>query len=363
MIHLTVFLIAAGSALLQVPARPGEDAQAVGTVESCSFATRSLPSAFRAGKEFAEGYRLFQAGATYLPEGITVKSVILLYHGRVGLTGDASRRLYAELDQVYDKISVDPLLKNVPSALPYCLADKRPSEGHYFAYYPKKIAKDTRAIVFLHGFGGNFLFYTYLLKEEFPDAVILLPSWGPSWHDGTKQYLDDMVQDMQRKKSLSIRAPCLMAISAGGPAGFRLYHEQPERFACYVSIASAPPPLIVPRLQSGLKILMVNGRQDSGFRIAGVQSIAAQLAERLPRFHFHVIDGDHFFLLSKRAETFRAIKAFLTKEAGWPPGASPAKPNAGGEAVDDPWRRPAPASWSPNGARQSLGQPTLGCSS
>ena len=29
---------------------------------------------------------------------------------------------------------------------------------------------------------------------------------------------------------------------------------------------------------------------------------------------FHVVDGDHFFLLSKREETFRVIKAFLGKE-------------------------------------------------
>ena len=61
---------------------------------------------------------------------------------------------------------------------------------------------------------------------------------------------------------------------------------------------------------------MVNGKQDSGFRIAQVQSIASKISKRLPHFEFHVLDGDHFFLLSKREETFRLIKAFLGKQAG-----------------------------------------------
>jgi pimeloyl-ACP methyl ester carboxylesterase len=287
---------------------------AVGKVESCAFSTRSLPPPFQVPTQFAEGYKLFQTSGNGLPEETLVKSVVLLGNSQFGLTEKEARGLYSNLDQVYGSISSDALFKNINSALPYCLADKRASQGHYFAYYPDKVTDDTQVIVFLHGFGGNFLFYTYLLKEEFPNAVVLLPSWSASWQDGTMQYLDDMYKDVKRKRPLSIHKPCLMAISAGGPAGFRLYNEHPDRFSCYVSIASAPPLAMVPALKADLKILMVNGKQDSGFRIAHVQSIASKLAGRLPHFQIHVLDGDHFFLLSKREETFRVIKAFLGKE-------------------------------------------------
>jgi predicted esterase len=288
----------------------------VGKVDSCDFPTRSLPPPFRAAKQYDEGHKLFQATGALLPEEITVKSVVLMGNSRIGLTAKEVKGLYAGLDQVYGSISADPLFKNIRSALPYCLADKRPSQGHYFAYYPEKAGDDVPVIVFLHGFGGNFLFYTYLLKEEFPNAVILLPSWGASWHDGTMQYLDDMYADVKRRKSLSIHAPWLMAISAGGPAGFRLYNESPDRFSCYVSLASAPSSKIVPALRNDLKILMVNGKNDSGLPMALIRPVAAQLAERLPHFQFHVLDGDHFFLLARREETFRVIKAFLSKETG-----------------------------------------------
>jgi predicted esterase len=315
MIQLVGFL-AAVSALAAPAGQAAGGPHAAGKVESCNFPTQSLPPPFQAPKQFAAGYKLFQAGGASLPEEITVKGVVLMGGPELGLTAKETQGLYASLDRVYGSISSDALFKNVGSALPYCLADKRPAQGHYFAYYPAKTADDTQVIVFLHGFGGNFLFYTYLLKEEFPHAVILVPSWGASWHDGTMQYLDDMYKDVKRRRSLSIRKPCLMAISAGGPAGFRLYNEQPDRFSCCVSIASAPSLAIVPELKDNLKILMVNGKQDSRFRIAHVQSIASKLAERLPHFQIHVLDGDHFFLLSKREETFRVIKAFLGKEAG-----------------------------------------------
>jgi predicted esterase len=289
---------------------------AAGKVESCSFPTQSLPPPFHPPKRFAQGYKLFQAGEGFLPEETVVKGVVLMGGSQVGLTAKEASGLSANLDQVYGRIASDTLFKSIPSALPFCLADKRHSHGHYFAYYPEKAGDDTQVIVFLHGFGGNFLFYTYLLKEEFPHAIILLPSWGASWQDGTMQYLDDMYKDVKRRKSLSIRKPWLMAISAGGPAGFRLYNENPDRFACLVSLASAPPGASVAALKVNLRILMVNGKQDSGFRIAQVRTVASKLSKRLSHFQFHELDGDHFFLLSQRAETFRVVKAFFANETG-----------------------------------------------
>jgi pimeloyl-ACP methyl ester carboxylesterase len=238
---------------------------------------------------------------------------VVLGGSRLGLSTESGIRLLAGLDEVYREIGADALFRDVPSALPYCLANARPAKGHYFAYYPPKLADDTRTIVFLHGYGGNFLFYTYLLKEAFPDAVILLPSWSGSWYDGTFEYLEDMLQDVKQRRSFSVRKPCLVAISGGGPAGFRFYNQHPDRFSCLVSIASAPSGILAPKLDNELKILMINGKKDTGFRIAPVKRIAEQLADRMPGFRFHVIDGDHFFLLSHRTETFRTIKEFFEK--------------------------------------------------
>lgn len=294
--------------------QPVAAASTMATVESRNFETKSLPQPFKPPKQLAEGYQLFQASGAFLPEATVVKSVVAVGDSRIGLPAGAKQRLSADLDAVYGRISTDPLLKNIASALPYCLNDKRPTQGHYFAYYPGR-PKDARStIIFLHGFGGNFLFYTYLLKEEFPNAVILLPSWGSSWRDGTTQYLDDMLKDVRRRRSIPLGKPWLMAISAGGPAGFRLYNQQPSRFSGLVSLASAPSQTIIPKLNENLKILMLNGREDNAFPIAAVERTASRLRERLPMFEAYTLPGDHFFLLSHQAETFRRIREFLEEK-------------------------------------------------
>jgi pimeloyl-ACP methyl ester carboxylesterase len=153
------------------------------------------------------------------------------------------------------------------------------------------------------------------VPKRFADGYQLFQAVGPLVPEEITVKSVILNKDVEQRISLSIRKPCLMAISGGGPAGFRLYQAGPERFSCLVSLASAPPRAIVRALNDDARILMVNGKRDSGFPINGVQSIATQLAERLPHFQLHVLDDDHFFLLSKREETFRVVKAFWAKHA------------------------------------------------
>jgi len=129
-----------------------------------------------------------------------MKGVVRLGGPQLGLTAEEAKDLCSNLDRVYANISADALFSTIPSALPHCLSDKRAKQGHYFAYYPPHASDKTPAIIFLHGYGGNFQFYIYLLKEEFPASIVLVPSWGASWENGTMQYLDDMLADVKRKE-------------------------------------------------------------------------------------------------------------------------------------------------------------------
>ena len=55
----------------------------------------------------------------------------------------------------------------------------------------------------------------------------------------------------------------------------------------------------------------MNGRANSRFALPAVETGAQHLASRLPDFRFRVVDGDHFFLLSKQEETLGMINEFL----------------------------------------------------
>jgi pimeloyl-ACP methyl ester carboxylesterase len=83
------------------------------------------------------------------------------------------KNLTEHVNTAYKKIESDPEFIGINSALPYCFAVKKHKEGHCFIYFPEKITANTKSIVFLHGYGGNFLFYTWVLKETFPNFIIM----------------------------------------------------------------------------------------------------------------------------------------------------------------------------------------------
>jgi pimeloyl-ACP methyl ester carboxylesterase len=217
---------------------------------------------------------------------------------------------------VYTRIYSDSDFASVSSALPYCFATRRHSQGHYFMYRPDKLPEDPACIVFLHGYGGNFMFYTWVLKEEFPDAIILVPSWSVSWAHGSSLYLRDMLKDAERRTGVSLERPWLMGISAGGYGGFSIYNRCSSHFRGYVCIASAPANAVAYALKPDLRILMLNGLDDAMAPIAVVRRQAGLVKKRgISFFRYRELDGNHFFLLSNRKATFDAIRAFMSDAA------------------------------------------------
>lgn len=282
-----------------------------GMVESVQFKTAVTPPACKIPDSLKQNETLFRAGLQTLPEGLLVVGALLVGSGDLGLSADQVTSLTPLVSDVYAKIYADGAFSNAPSALPYCFSPTKPTSGHYFLYRPDKIPENPTCIVFLHGYGGNFQFYTWVLKEEFHDAVILTPSWGISWHRGSTTYLKDALADAERRTGASLSKPWLMGISAGGRGGFPIYNQMPAVFQGYVCIANAPETEIARALRSDLRILMLNGTDDDmvPLRIARQQ---VQLAkQRVPTLRYQEIKGNHFFLLSDRTNTFGVIREFM----------------------------------------------------
>lgn len=285
-----------------------------GVVESVWFETSVTPPVYVVPKRLKEGEPLFRAGLRTLPESVLVMGALAVGSGELGLSAKQAGSLAPLVKDAYAKIGADPAFRETPSALPFCFATEKQTTGHYFLYRPEEMPDNPVAIVFLHGYGGNFQFYTWVLKEEFPDAVILAPSWGVSWGDGSPKYVQDMLADARRRTSVGLDKPWLVAISAGGRGGFSIYNKLPAEFSGYVCLASLPGTFAVKRLRPDLKILMLNGTDDGmvPIRLARKQ---AELARRaVPTLRSQEIEGNHFFLLSNREETFGAIREFMRSE-------------------------------------------------
>lgn len=173
-----------------------------------------------------------------------------------------------------------------------------------------------RPVLFFSRVWGNFLFYTWVLKEEFPDAIILVPSWGTGWHRGSTAYLKNMLANAEHCTGVRLRKPWLMGISAGGRGGFMLYNKMSREFRGYVCIANAPETFVARSLRSDLRILMLNGSEDAMVPIAVAGKQMRLAKRRVPTIRYHEINGNHFFMLSDRENTFGMIREFMKDVEG-----------------------------------------------
>lgn len=205
----------------------------------------------------------------------------------------------------------DSTFADLPSALPYCFASSKQTNGHYFLHQPANMSDTPHCIVFLHGYGGNFQFYIWVLKDRFPHAVILAPSWGMSWASGNGAYIQSVLQDAERRLNVPLRRPWLIGLSAGGYGGFAIYSSNPSNYEGYVSLAAAPPENTLGRMSSDMRMLMMAGTRDNMLPISKARRWAAAIKRRVPQFSYREVEADHFFFLSARTNVCTMIREFM----------------------------------------------------
>lgn len=286
---------------------------ATGTVYSVRFATSVCPSVFHVPEQYQRYESFLRPVLATLPEKTFIATAFSFLSGQSGTVDEQQTNLLRSLNRTYASIQRDDAFAGIESVLPYCFATTPNTNGHYFMYRPARLANPPRVIVFLHGFGGNLLFYPWVLKEEFPDALILIPSWGVSWFSGSMAYLQDMLRDAERRTGVAIKKPLLIGISAGGRGGFRIYHQNPTAFSGYVCLASAPDTVVATNLNRSLRVLMINGTYDDMAPIQVIRSQVAVARRRLPSLRFEELPSDHFFFMTRRQETFGLVRTFM----GW----------------------------------------------
>src|SRR5688500_14684884 len=207
-------------------------------VESVSLKTSHPMPVMRVREQFEPVRRLIERSAGHVSEGPLLVSALTLNQQQFGIMPEQLRVLTAGFNDVYARIATDPAFANVPSALADAISADANRKAHYFLYRPSRVTDETPVIVFLHGFGGNFQFYTYLLKEAFPDRVIIAPSCGIAWPVEGVPLLDEVLDDAARRLGVRLSRPWLLAISAGGPAGFAAYATAPQRYHGFVCLVS-----------------------------------------------------------------------------------------------------------------------------
>ena len=234
--------------------------------------------------------------------------------------------LNALFQATYRAIAKESDFSGVSSAAPFCFSRVAHDRGHYFRYLPESASPDSEKILCLHGFGGNFLFYLWVLKTEFPNSIVLIPSWTLAWTEGSsrdrRQYLQDMAKHFELETGIPFNRPWLFGISQGGIAAFELAGEFADDFRGLVSISSVPNRIF--RYPPTFPIFLLNGARDDNFPIGIVRKCFLSLFELQDEIRKsadllgdskvkmgEIDDAGHFMLLSHRESLGKFIRKFI----------------------------------------------------
>lgn len=266
------------------------------------------PQFTRPTADFLPAFRL---ALTALPESAIV-ALALSQPTLLGLTNAQATTMRPLVAERYALIAKSPVYSSVTSALPYCFAEQRPQEGLALVHVPAGADSRTPVLVFLHGYGGSFLWYQHLLAEHFPKCVIICPAYGINTSTIFSEYVQECVQAVGARLGRPVIKPVLIGLSAGGTGACDIYTRHPERFDRLICMAAYPPEDLLLKFPRDAKAAFIAGGAeyfvksgDFSRRIAKIRQFAADTQE------FIVPQADHFFLLSHTALTMAKLREWL----------------------------------------------------
>lgn len=256
---------------------------------------------------------MFRLALNTLPEAAIV-ALALSQPVLLGLTPAQAGMMRPLVAERYALIAKSPVYSSVGSALPYCFAEKRPQEGLALVHLPAGADARTPVLVFLHGYGGSFLWYQHLLAEHFGNHIIICPAYGINTATVPSEYVQECVKAVSVRLGRAVMRPVLLGLSAGGTGACNVFTKHPERFDRLICMAAYPPEDLLLKFPRDAKAAFIAGGReyfvksgDFARRIAKVRQFAPATQE------FTVTQADHFFLLSHTVLTMTKLREWLPR--------------------------------------------------
>jgi pimeloyl-ACP methyl ester carboxylesterase len=261
--------------------------------------------------EVAPYLPLLRASIGRLPESALV-NLALMQSSALGLSDADARQLSELVTRRYAAIAASPVFKNIPSSLGYCLSETRPRQGFALLYQPRQSNAQTPVLLFLHGYGGSFLWYQHQLAEWFPDHIILCPAYGIAPSEIPAAYLNECLAAAASRLKHPLAKPTLIGLSAGGFGAVRVYAAQPASYKNLIVMAAYPPDDAFRAWPKSARSGWLVGAREYYVKDGGFAAYSRSLAARSTRYEGVVIpDAGHFFLLTHPADSQKALRTWL----------------------------------------------------
>lgn len=256
---------------------------------------------------------MFRLALNTLPDSAIV-TLALSQPAMLGLTPAQAATMRPLVAERYALIAKSPVYSGVASALPYCFAEKRPQEGLALVHLPMGADARTPVLLFLHGYGGSFLWYQHLLAEHFTSHIIICPAYGINTSTIPSEHVQECVQAVGVRLGRPALKPVLMGLSAGGFGACDVYTKHPERFDRLICMAAYPPEDLLLKFPREAKAAFIAGSNEH-FVKSG--DFARRIAKVRQMSHvtqaFTVPEADHFFLLTHTTLTMVKLHEWLPR--------------------------------------------------
>jgi len=237
-----------------------------------------------------------------------------------------SKKLSRLTASIYQELEADNDFHALGSMMPEAyneLWGRRFDHGHYFLYVPERLDRHQPqpTLVFLHGSGGNFKAYTWLLSKVADDLgmILIAPSYGMgNWHEpDTSRVVQAALDDAAKVIAIAPRQMHLIGLSNGGlgvsQAGSSLGDTfQSLTFLSPVFDGSAVGSPEFVQHWKGRPVLVISGRADERVPFAYVAETVSTMISEGITVTLKSIDGaDHFMMFSHGNEVIGMISTWL----------------------------------------------------
>ncbi len=242
-------------------------------------------------------------------------------------SGQQLRDLAAMTDVIYEEMAKDEDFGEVGSALPWMWREVSFSEfrtGHYFHVVPRGVEpnKPIPALVFLHGSGGNFLAYSWLLSKvsERTGCVVIAPTFGMgNWEkQGAYEAITSAITDAGKFQAIDSERLHLMGLSNGGMGVCLAESGAGPKFQSLIFLSAVwndkvPPELLAQRL-GNLPVLVLSGGSDDRVPWDFVSNYAEEMREAGMKVTVRSFpDDDHFLFFRRRKEVEDEVVKWLNQ--------------------------------------------------
>lgn len=256
---------------------------------------------------------VFRLALNTLPESAIV-TLALSQPAMLGLTPAQAAMMRPLVAERYALIAKSSVYSSVGSALPFCFAEKRPQEGLALVHVPEGINARTPVLLFLHGYGGSFLWYQHLLAEHFTSHIIICPAYGINTSTIPSEYVQECVQAVGVRLGRPALKPVLMGLSAGGFGACDVYTKHPERFDRLICMAAYPPEDLLLKFSREARAAFIAGGNEYFVKSGDFARRIAKVRQFAPVTQaFTVSEADHFFLLTHTTLTMAKLREWMPR--------------------------------------------------